>query len=89
MSHDPHYNKRRHRAWSDKVLRRAGNLCEECRRYGRLDSRGMPVAAVHAHHILHVKDRPDLAYDVTNGMALCEACHNKKHPEKGGFRGRF
>ena len=89
MSSIAHYNKARHRAWAAKVLRRAGYLCEECRRYGRLDAQGLPVQATVAHHIQPLADRPDLAYDSANGMALCGACHNKKHPEKGGNRGRF
>lgn len=83
-----HYTHARHRAWRQKVLKRAGYLCEECKRYGRLDKNGNPVAAVTAHHIQHLEDRPDLAYDVTNGQALCLACHNKKHPEKGGDHNR-
>ena len=36
MSSNAHYNRARHRAWAAKVLRRAGYLCEVCRRYGRL-----------------------------------------------------
>ena len=27
---------------------------------------------------------PELRYDLKNGRALCAACHNKAHPEKGG-----
>lgn len=77
MPNDPHYNKQRHRDWSDKVIRRAGYLCEHCKRYGR------KVTATIAHHKKTVKECPELAYDVTNGEALCDACHNKEHPEKG------
>lgn len=29
------YHRAKHRAWREKVLRRAGYLCEECARYGR------------------------------------------------------
>lgn len=89
MSDIKHYNKRRHRQWAEKVLKRAGYLCEECRRYGRTDAQGNPVAAVVAHHKLPLKEYPEKAYDVTNGEALCLKCHNKRHPEKGGNRGRF
>ena len=49
MSSNAHYNRARHRAWAAKVLRRAGYLCEVCRRYGRLDQNGLPVAATVAH----------------------------------------
>lgn len=83
MPHDSHYNDPRHKAWREAVLRRAGYLCEECKRYGRTDKNGLPVAATTAHHIKHRDEYPELQYDVTNGRALCEACHNKAHPEKG------
>ena len=85
MPHDKHYNSARHKVWAEKVLRRAGYLCEECRRYGRLDSHGLPVRATTAHHIKHRDEYPELQYDVMNGRALCERCHNRAHPEKGGY----
>ncbi len=89
MSSNAHYNRARHRAWAAKVLRRAGYLCEVCRRYGRLDQNGLPVAATVAHHIRPLSECPERAFDVTNGQALCESCHNRMHPEKGGNRRRF
>ena len=89
VSDNPHYNGARHRAWAEKVLRRAGYRCEECRRYGRTDKDGLPVRATVAHHIQHLDEHPELTYDLANGRALCEACHNKMHPEKGRKSGRF
>ena len=61
-----------------------GGLCQECRRYGRVDADGMRVKATTAHHIVPLEVAPERAFDPDNGMALCAACHNKKHPEKGG-----
>lgn len=84
MPGQEHYNSAKHKRWREKVLHRAGYLCEECRRYGRTDAQGLPVAATTAHHIQHLEDRPDLAYTVANGRALCASCHNAAHPEKGG-----
>lgn len=84
MAGQDYYNRARHRAWRGKVLKRAGYLCEECRRYGRRDADGQPVAAKIAHHIMPREKYPELQYKVDNGRALCEACHNKAHPEKGG-----
>ena len=84
MPHDRFYDGRRHEKWREAVIRRAGGLCEECRRYGRVDRNGLPVAATTAHHIKHREDFPELQYDVNNGRALCAACHNREHPEKGG-----
>lgn len=78
MSSNPHYNKQRHRDWSHAVIKRAGYLCERCKRYGR------KVPAKVAHHKIPITERPDLAYKISNGEALCDACHNREHPEKGG-----
>jgi len=76
MPNDKHYSEARHRRWREKVLHRAGYLCEDCARYGKR------VPATVAHHVKHLDEYPELAYDVNNGRALCEACHNKEHPEK-------
>lgn len=83
MPSDPYYSSAKHRRWREAVLRRAGYLCEECRRYGRVGKDGLPVAATTAHHIKHREEFPELQYLVSNGKALCEKCHNKAHPEKG------
>lgn len=83
MPNDNYYTNARHRAWREAVLRRAGYLCEECKRYGRTGPDGLPVRATTAHHIKHRDEYPELQYLVANGRALCEACHNKMHPEKG------
>lgn len=67
--------------WKKKraaILARDGYLCCECRKYGRRRD------AVTVHHIKHVDEYPELAYVDSNLESLCQACHNKKHPEKGG-----
>ena len=74
MSDD--YHRKRHLEWREKVLRRAKYLCEECARYGRR------TPATVAHHIKHADEYPELRYVLSNGRALCSACHNKYHPEK-------
>lgn len=71
------------KAWGhkrEKILRRDGYMCRECRRYGR------NRAATTVHHIVPYEERPDLALTDNNLISLCAACHNKKHPEKGGHR---
>lgn len=83
MPSDPHYSKARHKAWRHKVISRAGGLCEECKRYGRVDKDGLPIVATVAHHIKPRETFPELQYIVSNGRALCESCHNVAHPEKG------
>lgn len=77
MPSDPHYWSPRHKRWREFVLRRSKYLCQECARFGKR------TPATTAHHIKPRQEYPDLQYDVSNGMALCEACHAKQHPEKG------
>ena len=83
MPHDPYYYSSKHRKWREAVLRRAGYLCEECKKYGRVGADGLPIPATTAHHIKHRDEFPQFQYDVSNGEALCEACHSRAHPEKG------
>lgn len=67
------------KAWRAKrktILRRDGYQCRECRRYGRARD------AVEVHHIKPVDEYPELAYEDSNLVSLCHACHNKMHPEK-------
>lgn len=57
-------------------------MCKRCKRYGRL------VEATEVHHIKHVDEYPELAYEDQNLVSLCHACHNHMHPEKAN-RGRY
>ena len=56
--------------------------CQICK------SRGRYQKAVVVHHVMHLKDRPDLAlsiYDPDTGarqlISLCKKCHEDQHPE--------
>lgn len=40
---------------------------------------GQPVPAMEVHHVQPMLDRPDLALDDTNLIALCHDCHNARH----------
>ena len=62
------------------ILRRDGFLCQNCLRYGRRRD------ATTVHHKKHLDDFPELALIDSNLVSLCESCHNKEHPEKGGGR---
>lgn len=62
----------------ESILRRDKYRCVYCRSYGRA------TEAVTVHHIKHVDMHPDLAFVDSNLVSLCQACHNKEHPEKGG-----
>lgn len=63
-------------AWRHKrerVLRRDGYLCCECRRYGR----STPATTV--HHIEPLKDKPELRLEGSNLISLCNKCHEQMH----------
>ena len=42
------------------------------------------VMADMVHHIKSREDHPELSLTLSNLESLCNACHNKEHPEKGG-----
>lgn len=69
--------------WKQKrirILKRDHYLCQECKKYGKR------VDAQTVHHIKHVEEHPEFAFVDSNLVSLCNACHNKAHPEKGGKR---
>ena len=60
-----------------RILIRDDYTCQRCKRYGRL------TPAREVHHIKHLEEFPELAYDPANCVSLCKGCHNLMHPEKG------
>lgn len=62
----------------DMILKRDNYLCQDCKRYGK------HTEATTVHHIKHYDEHPELALSDFNLVSLCAACHNKRHPEKGG-----
>lgn len=60
-----------------KVRRRIdNNECQRCKRIGRHSPADM------VHHVKEVRHYPDLALTLANTESLCNACHNREHPEK-------
>ena len=55
--------------WRKAVLLRDNYICQGC---GLTES-------LHVHHKQWKIDRPDLRYDVDNGITLCEHCHDRIH----------
>ncbi|KEK17354.1 endonuclease [Bacillus manliponensis] len=69
------------KAWRDcrkLALIRDNYLCQECLNNDSIISADM------VHHIKERTDHPELALALDNLVSLCNACHNKEHPEKGG-----
>lgn len=58
------------------VMRRDKYLCQDCLRYGR------KTRATLVHHNEPYADAPEKSLDEKNLVSLCEACHNKRHPER-------
>ena len=65
---DPHYGSAAHRDWRAAVIARAGHACQRCGRRG---------VRLFADHVVELRDG-GAALDVTNGQALCGACHTIK-----------
>ena len=76
MQHNTWYDSARWHKLRQKILRRDKYMCVECKRFGRIKE------ASEVHHIKHLEDFPELAYDENNLVSLCRACHRKAHPEK-------
>ena len=65
--------------WSKQVRERDGHICQRCKGQG-----------IHAHHVAPRGRRPDLKFDVNNGICLCLPCHdwchaNPKESTAAGF----
>ena len=59
-----------------EILKRDNHECQRCKREGGY-SRATTV-----HHKKHLDKYPELALADENLESLCDACHNKQHPEK-------
>lgn len=57
------------RKWRNAVLDRDARACRTCGSTKKL----------HAHHIFHWADAPEIRVDVSNGLTLCSICHAKAH----------
>ena len=58
------------------ILKRDNYMCQECKKYGRI------TEAQTVHHIKPAELFPELVYTNENLISLCNACHNREHPEK-------
>lgn len=65
------YEERRLKKWADMVKKRAGYKCEM--------ASSKCGGKLHAHHIVPKHADPNKAYDVENGMCLCESHHKMIH----------
>lgn len=70
---DPFYKSSRWLSLRERVFRRDGYQCAECRRYGRHTQADM------VHHAIPREDFPEIQYEAWNCISLCNACHERMH----------
>lgn len=54
--------------WRESVYKRDNWTCQEC---------GIRGGQLHPHHIMSFAEFPDLRFEISNGITLCESCHKK------------
>lgn len=84
---DPFYKSRAWRALRREALQRDNYLCQDCLAAKAAGEMIRPREATVVHHIKPREFYPELAMDLDNLVSLCDACHNKRHPEKGQREG--
>ncbi|MFH1625261.1 MAG: HNH endonuclease [Pseudomonadota bacterium] len=60
--------------WRMEIFNRDNFTCMSCERVGGI---------LNAHHIKEWINFPELRYEITNGITLCEECHKKLHKIEG------
>ena len=77
---DQFYNDKSWRRLSHKLIKDYHKECQMCKAEHKL------TRATLAHHIKHLRDYPELAYEPSNLMPLCHDCHERIH-ERGAYAG--
>ena len=85
---DPFYLSRAWRNLRAQALERDHYLCQDCLAEKARGGMIRPRPATAVHHIKPRELYPELALDLDNLISLCDACHNRRHPEKGSGEAR-
>ena len=64
-----------YKAWRADVFERDNFTCAICGQVG---------GTLNAHHIKPYAEYPELRYELSNGITLCEKCHRRIHGRKSG-----
>lgn len=69
------WNTIEYKLWRKSVFTRDNFTCKGC---GIQNKKGLgKTVRIEAHHILPRRNFPHLVFELTNGITLCEDCHNK------------
>lgn len=79
---EPFYHTAAWRRLRQLIISRQGGMCHDCMEKMRLGLMRKPRRATMVHHIIPYKERPDLALNENNLVALCDRCHEQRHPER-------
>ncbi len=75
---DKLYKTSRWRKLRQTIIRRDFGLCQECKR------RNIYTKGTVVHHIVEAREDITLFWQETNLELVCDACHNREHPERSG-----
>lgn len=85
---DPFYSTGAWKRLRQMALDRDHGFCVWCLRAGRYardrHGRRVNVLATTVHHVKPRRDYPELEYELSNLVSLCDGCHDEAHPEKFG-----
>ena len=70
---DVFYNSKPWRRLSRRIIRAAHGECQLCKELHKLSR------ATLVHHVKHLREHPELAYEPSNLMPLCHDCHERIH----------
>lgn len=59
-----------YKKWRTDVFKRDNFTCQKC---------GQKGGYLNAHHIQQWANFPELRFELSNGITLCESCHDKEH----------
>jgi len=62
------------RLWREAVFTRDNYTCQKCEQHG---------GTLRPHHIFNFATYLDLRFDITNGITLCDKCHQAFHKKYG------